>query len=86
MFSQFHPKATKSRYKGAFSFTLRESRLLEKRFFMDLVLWFGFWLLGGKSQTKHTLRFFLFWVFEYPFFNSIVEPFFNPIVAQSEHT
>jgi hypothetical protein len=30
MFSQFHPKATKSRSRGAFSFALRESRLLEK--------------------------------------------------------
>jgi hypothetical protein len=30
MFSQFHPKATKNRSKGAFSFTLRENRLLEK--------------------------------------------------------
>jgi hypothetical protein len=30
MFSQFHPKATKSRFGGAFSFALRESKLLEK--------------------------------------------------------
>jgi hypothetical protein len=33
MFSQFHPKATKSRSKGAFSFALRESQLLEKAAF-----------------------------------------------------
>jgi hypothetical protein len=30
MFSQFYPKATKSRSKGAFSFALQESRFLEK--------------------------------------------------------
>jgi hypothetical protein len=30
MFSQFHPKATKSRSMGAFIFALRESRFLEK--------------------------------------------------------
>jgi hypothetical protein len=30
MFSQFHPKATKNRSKGAFSFALRENQLLEK--------------------------------------------------------
>jgi hypothetical protein len=56
MFSQFHLKATKSRSKGAFSFALRESQLLEKNCFLDPALWFGFWLLGGKSQTKHTIK------------------------------
>jgi hypothetical protein len=30
MFSQFHLKATKSKFRGAFSFALQESRLLEK--------------------------------------------------------
>jgi hypothetical protein len=30
MFSQFHPKATKNRSSGAFSFALQESQLLEK--------------------------------------------------------
>jgi hypothetical protein len=30
MFSQFHPKATKSRSRGAFTFALQESWLLEK--------------------------------------------------------
>jgi hypothetical protein len=30
MFSQFYPKATKSRSMGTFSFVLRESQLLEK--------------------------------------------------------
>jgi hypothetical protein len=30
MFSQFHPKVTKSKSSGAFSFAPRESRLLEK--------------------------------------------------------
>jgi hypothetical protein len=54
MFSQFHPKAIKSSSKDAFNFTLRESRLLEeKNCFIYLAIWFGFWLLGGKSQTKH---------------------------------
>jgi hypothetical protein len=28
------------------------SRLLEKKCSLDLVLWFGFWLLGGKSQSQ----------------------------------
>jgi hypothetical protein len=61
MFSQFHPKATKSRSKGAFSFALRESQLsaFRKSCFLDPAIWFGVWLLGGKSkaksQTKHTL-------------------------------
>jgi hypothetical protein len=58
MFSQFHPKkATKSRYKGAFRFALRESRLLEKAVFW--IQFFG-WFLAfkgakakTKSQTKH---------------------------------
>jgi hypothetical protein len=36
-------KATKSRYKYAFSFALRESQLLEeKNCFLNLALWFGF--------------------------------------------
>jgi hypothetical protein len=56
MFSQFHTKVTKSRSRGAFSFALRESQLLEKSCFLDLALWFSFWLLGGKSQTKHILK------------------------------
>jgi hypothetical protein len=59
MFSQFHPKATKSRSRGAFRFALRESRLLEKA--ASWIQLFG-WLLTfrgakakAKSQTKHTL-------------------------------
>jgi hypothetical protein len=31
MFLKFHPKATKSRFRGAFSFALQKSRLLEKK-------------------------------------------------------
>jgi hypothetical protein len=50
MFSQFHPKTTKSRSKGAFSFALRENQLLEKSYFLDPAIWFDFWLLWGKSQ------------------------------------
>jgi hypothetical protein len=44
MFSQFHSKATKSRSKGAFSFALRESQLLEKTVFwiQPFDLAFGF--------------------------------------------
>jgi hypothetical protein len=44
MFSQFHPKATKSRSRGAFSFALRESQLLEKAAFwiQPFGLAFGF--------------------------------------------
>jgi hypothetical protein len=59
MFSQFHPKATKSRSRGAFRFALRESQLLEKA--ASWIQPFG-WLLAfrgakakAKSQTKHTL-------------------------------
>jgi hypothetical protein len=33
MFSQFHPKANKSSFRGAFSFALQESLLLEKTAF-----------------------------------------------------
>jgi hypothetical protein len=44
MFSQFHPKVAKSRSKGAFSFALRESQLLEKAAFwiQPFGLAFGF--------------------------------------------
>jgi hypothetical protein len=54
MFSQFYLKATKSRSKYVFSFAPRESRLLEekKSCFLDPSLWFGFWLLGDKSQHR----------------------------------
>jgi hypothetical protein len=59
MFSQFHPKATKSRSRGAFSFALRESRLLEKAasWIHPFGLTFGFYgtKVKVKSQTKHTL-------------------------------
>jgi hypothetical protein len=49
MFSQFHLKATKSRSKGAFSYALRECRLLEKKKLLpgSILL---VWLLGGKNQ------------------------------------
>jgi hypothetical protein len=47
MFSQFHPKATKSRSRGAFSFALRESRLLEKA--ASWIQPFG-WLLAFRGQ------------------------------------
>jgi hypothetical protein len=43
MFSQFHPKATKSRSSGVFSFALQESQ-----FFKKVASWiqpFG-WLFG----------------------------------------
>lgn len=53
MFSLFHLKATKSRYRGTFSFALRESYLLEKKnCFLDPSLWFDFWLSGQKSNPK----------------------------------
>jgi hypothetical protein len=44
MFSQFYLKATKSRSRGAFSFVLRESQLLEKAAFwiQPFGLAFGF--------------------------------------------
>jgi hypothetical protein len=50
MFSQFHPKVTKSRSKDVFSFVLREIQLLEKKLFSGsshLI-----WLLGDKSQNQ----------------------------------
>ena len=59
MFSQFHPKATKSRSKDAFSFALRESQLLEKAAFQIQPFGLAFGFQGAKakakSQTKHTL-------------------------------
>jgi hypothetical protein len=44
MFSQFHPKATKSMSRDAFNFALRESQLLEKTAFciQPFGLAFGF--------------------------------------------
>jgi hypothetical protein len=65
MFSQFHPKVTKSMSRGAFSFALRESRLLEKA--ASWIQPFG-WLLAfmgqkpkpkAKRKTKHTLKIIL---------------------------
>jgi hypothetical protein len=47
MFSQFHPKATKSRSRGAFRFALRESQLLEKA--ASWIQPFG-WLLAFRGQ------------------------------------
>jgi hypothetical protein len=50
MFSQFHPKATKSRSNGAFSFALQESQLLEK-----VASWikpFGLAFRGQKPKAK----------------------------------
>jgi hypothetical protein len=47
MFSQFDPKATKSRSRGAFSFALRESQLLEKA--ASWIQPFG-WLLAFRRQ------------------------------------
>jgi hypothetical protein len=47
MFSQFHPKVTKSMSRGAFSFALRESRLLEKA--ASWIQPFG-WLLAFRGQ------------------------------------
>jgi hypothetical protein len=62
MFSQFHTKATKSRSRYAFSFALREIRLLGKKKPFPgsnhLV-----WLLVDKRQTKYTLKYlcYLIW-------------------------
>jgi hypothetical protein len=63
MFSQFHPKATKSRSKGAFSFATREVNFLKKKnCFLDPALWFDFWLLGGKSQNQKPNHHALIWI------------------------
>jgi hypothetical protein len=59
MFSQFYPKATKSRSRGAFSFALRKSRLLQKAvswiqpFGLALALAFG--LYGAKAKPNTPL-------------------------------
>jgi hypothetical protein len=60
MFSQLHPKATKSRSRDAFNFVLQESQLLEKKLLPEsnpLVWLLTFWSTKAKakSQTKHTL-------------------------------
>jgi hypothetical protein len=63
MFSQFHLKATKSMSRGAFSFALQESQLLEKAasWIQPFGLAFGFYRAKAKakSQTKHTLNMYM---------------------------
>jgi uncharacterized membrane protein len=58
MFSQFYPKATKSRSMGAFSFALWKSRLLQKAAFWIQLFGLTFVFYGAKvkakNQTKHT--------------------------------
>jgi hypothetical protein len=59
MFSQFNPKATKSTSRGAFSFALEKVGFYKKLLPRSGLL-VGFWLLWGKSQTKHALMSSLF--------------------------
>jgi hypothetical protein len=50
MFSQFYPKATKSRSRGVFSFAMRKNRLLQKTAsgYNPLV-----WLLAFMGQKSN---------------------------------
>jgi hypothetical protein len=65
MFSQFHPKSTKSRSKNAFSFALRESRLLDKAAFWIQPFDLALLKVKTKSQTRHTLFIKCLWTLNF---------------------
>jgi hypothetical protein len=52
MFSQFYPEATKSWSRGAFSFALRKSRLLQKVAFWIQSFGLDFGFYGAKAKAK----------------------------------